>query len=107
MSPRGLTVTLVVLGLGLCPQGTLAKKPKPQPCPGGRFMVEGQSLIPDAASPVPDVVVITDRRVSIVSGCEPARFRRHVTRGGTTVRVHWRRCGELRKVRLRAKVVPN
>ncbi|MCW5889143.1 MAG: hypothetical protein KIT14_01185 [bacterium] len=82
-----------------------AKRPKPEPCAGGRFLVlEGGPLVAEAGSPRFDAVAIAAGQVGIDSGCAPARVKLKATKKGTVVRARWARCGSARAVKLQATI---
>ncbi len=80
----------LVLGLG----PTEAKKPpKPAACPGGRFPVAGEPLVPGGAGE--DAIVIDATQVSVASGCPATTAKRKLTRKGTVLTARWKGCGSL------------
>ncbi|HYR95761.1 MAG TPA: C1 family peptidase [Candidatus Binatus sp.] len=79
---------------GAAPTSALARRrPKPTPCPGGRYPVVGGPLVP--GGPTPDAVIVVDQQVSVVSGCAELQARRRVTRKRTILVAHWKACGAL------------
>src|SRR5262245_1638447 len=64
-------------------------------CPDGCFRVEGDPLLG-----VEDTVVIEGRLVSTRTSCAPKKAK--LRQGGRRRAVRWKRCGEARKVRLKA-----
>jgi hypothetical protein len=96
-SARGLVLTMAAVGILLCPPDGLAKKrkhPKPIPCPGGRFVVQNDPLIPGL--PGSDAVVLAGTMASTTSGCDDVRAKIKATKGATIVTVHWKSCNGLR-----------
>jgi hypothetical protein len=77
---------------------------KPSVCPEGRF-VQATRILPGAANESFDAVIIQNGQIAIASGCDPARVHLKATRKGTRVRAAWRRCGDLRRVRLSGTIV--
>lgn len=74
-------------------------------CPDDRF-VQASRILPGPAGLAVDAVVIQNRQISIASGCDPTRVQLKATRAGfTRVRAAWKRCGDLRRVRLSGKIV--
>jgi hypothetical protein len=73
-------------------------------CPDGRF-VQTDRILPGSADGAFDAVVIQDGQASIESGCAPTRVRLRGTRSGTRVRAKWKRCGDIKKVRLQATII--
>jgi hypothetical protein len=86
---------VVVAGLLVgSPGSAFAKKtPLPDACPGGRFPVAGDPLVPGGASP--DAILIDGTQVSVVSGCPALAARRKLTKKGTRLVAVWQGCGSL------------
>lgn len=82
-------VLLLVAALLLAPLPAGAKKTKPQPCPGGRYLIAVGPLLP-AATPV-DVIVVGST-IALESGCAPIATQLKATRKGTVVRARWKSC---------------
>ncbi len=105
-------VVLLALGtsvLGLVAPGpaALAKRPKPTPCPPGRFLVDGQNapLLQGSTAPRTDVVAIRDpRRLSIASGCPEIDAKIKAGRKFTQVNARWGVCGAASGVRLKGRI---
>jgi len=73
-------------------------------CSGGRFLVANALLGGGYRAGTTDAVVVEAGRVSIASGCPSARVRMKASRKGTTLKAVWGECGEIRGVRLRARI---
>jgi hypothetical protein len=96
-----LSAVLVLSGVA----GSPAAAERFPVCPDGRFVQAGR-ILPGSADGAFDAVVIQDGQVSIESGCEPTRVRlKGLRTGDTRVRAKWRRCGDLKKVRLQATII--
>ncbi len=93
----------VVLGLAVCGvlgiEGAEAKKPKPTPCPGGRWPAAGTL----DGTPV-TAIAIDGQQVALEGACEAVRARRKVSRASTVLRARWRRCGAEQGVSLVARL---
>ncbi len=70
----------------------VAKRPKPTPCPGGRFLVEGEALVAGDSTAPHEPVVISSTTVSIGDACQPVRGKVAATKRGTTVKAAWQAC---------------
>jgi serine/threonine-protein kinase len=105
LRPTGVESSTIalLLALGVVAAAAPAPAAAPPPCPDVRFLVD-EPLVPGTALAFDAIVVDADGNASIASGCAPARAR--VSRRGTTgtIRVRWKACGELRSVRLTAKM---
>jgi len=99
-----LLAKLLCLSLVVMSAPARPRRPKPTPCPGGRFTVAGEPLVAGGTPPDADAVRITGSEVSIDSGCATTAFHRNVTREATIVTARWKTCGDLRKVRLVAHI---
>jgi hypothetical protein len=84
------------------PAATHKRHKKPPACPSGRYLVRGAALIPAAAPPSVDAVVVQDQDVGIDSGCPVSKGRVTPMTQGTQVLGKWASCGPLEGVRLRA-----
>lgn len=96
---------LVAIGLtlGLLAVGRPASGGRPV-CPDGRFLSEIR-ILPGSADAAFDAVVVENGQVSIASGCEPTRARlRGLKSGDTRLRAKWKRCGDLKRVRLNGTI---
>ncbi len=99
---RGSVLVVLSVALVLFFAGTgRSKRPKPQPCPGGRYIVTGTALVTgDSSGPVEPVVIGTE--ISIGNACDPVHAKLKATKHGTTVRAVWPSCaGLMGKVKLR------
>jgi cysteine-rich repeat protein len=80
----------------------------PLQCPGGRFLLDpGDSpLLGGAPTSQADAVVLRPAESFVsIAGCgEPVRLHLRQRRGGAEIRATWEACGDLRNVRLRARV---
>lgn len=85
-----LSVALAALSLDLVAGALAAKRPKPEPCAGGRFLVAGDPLLPGGTA-TPDAVIVGDT-ASIASGCAPVRVRVKATKKGTRLTAKWKSC---------------
>ena len=97
-------VSVVSLVAVIAPVG--ARKPTPQPCPPARYVVaHGAEAIVGDTAPLPAVVAVVGRQVSLGAHCP--LISASVTankRGMTIVKAHWGACGTLSKVRLTATI---
>jgi RHS repeat-associated protein len=85
---------------------TRAARPRPEPCPGGRFLLDPAAppLVPGAVGP--EVLVLeADGAVSITSGCELVTAVVKAKRKATKVRATFPTCGSLANAKLRVKIV--
>lgn len=81
-----------------------ARRNKPTPCTGGRFVVEGERLTGGGAVPA-DAVTLAGKQVSTASGCSPVTARVKATRKTTVVRARWSSCAGIRgRVTLQARI---
>ncbi|HEY3189441.1 MAG TPA: vanadium-dependent haloperoxidase [Solirubrobacteraceae bacterium] len=79
-----------------------AKKPRPAPCPGGRFLLGSQAF--DGAVAAPPAVVVQGTQVSVDGACAPTTGTLRTARKGTIVRARWQGCiGVFGPVRLAAR----
>jgi RHS repeat-associated protein len=97
--PWLVSVLLVTLLVPAAP--SLARR---TPCPGGSFVQRTPLLGLMPLGGNPDVVEIENKQVSIASGCPAKRAKIKAKKTETRVRVTWKRCGTLRKVRLKAAI---
>lgn len=98
-TPASAALAILVLGSYLPAEG------KPPACTDARFVASAPILAGDAGSPLGAFVTLADGQVTIGSGCGPARARlRGLRFGATRLRARWKRCGDLRRVRLRARI---
>ncbi len=71
-------------------------------CPPGRFLLPaGVQLVPGGAV-AEDVIVVAPGQVAIQSGCEPTVLRASGKGTLVALRAKWPRCGQLKRVKLRA-----
>jgi cysteine-rich repeat protein len=96
-----LVVSMVALSLLLAGTGRSAK-PKPQPCPGGRYIVTGSPLVTgDAAVEV----LVIGSQASLGNACNPVHAKLKATKQGTTVTALWPSCTGLKgKAKLSGKL---
>lgn len=74
--------------------------PRPLPCPGGRFRVEGD-VVPGG------VLVLDGDQASLPGRCPAARVTvAHPARSVTAVRTSWKACGGTDRLRLRLRFEP-
>jgi len=93
----GLVVSMVGLSLLFAGTGRTAKS-KPQPCPGGRYIVTGGPIV--AGDPAVEAVVIGSQ-ASLGSACNPVHAKLKATKHGTVVTALWPSCAGLKgKVKL-------
>ncbi len=86
-----LIVLSLALVLGFARTGR-SRRPKPQPCPGGRYIVTGPPLVAGDSSDQIEPVVIGPQ-ISIGNACNPVRAKLKATRQGTTlVMAVWPSC---------------
>ena len=80
-----LALVLVFAGTGR------SKRPKRQPCPGGRYIVTGGALVTgDSSGPIEPVVI--GSQISIGNACNPVRAKLKVVKQGTSVMAVWPSC---------------
>lgn len=82
---------------------------KPTACGDGRFVAPA-SILPGAGSAdgAFDAVVFAKGRISIESGCPAVRAKLKGRKDGSTVvKAQWKKCGDLKKVRLSGRIVPD
>jgi hypothetical protein len=102
---RKRTLSLAIAALGLL-GGAGMVSAKRQPCPAGRYVVQGGALLPGAPTSQVDVVSIggTPPTAELSIGCTAAHLKGAVkveaVRRGTKVAAQWRGCAGLAKVRL-------
>jgi hypothetical protein len=105
----GATALLLVLLVGAA--GTLvssAARPKPEPCPDGRYLVDGAPLLSGAATTPADGVTVAGGQVSLDGACPPVAGKVKTKRKGTSVKTTWPLCeGVEGKVRLKGKIEPS
>jgi hypothetical protein len=89
----GVVGAFVLLGLAAPSSEVLARRPLPEACPGGRFPIAGDPLVPGGASD--DGIEIDGTQVAIDSGCPAVAARRKRTRSGTRLVARWKSCGTL------------
>ncbi len=99
MLPRFAASFALAVLLAAAPAGAAATPP----CAGVRFLVD-TPIVPGSALPFDAVTVDAAGDATADSGCPAAHARIGVRRGDDVVRVYWPACGELRSVRLSAKV---
>lgn len=88
MRTSSIFLALVVASALIVPSNVAAK---PQACPGGRFLVSGAPIMPGIAGAA-DVVDMSGRMVSVLSGCDPAKATVRASIKATRIRVKWRSC---------------
>jgi outer membrane protein assembly factor BamB len=82
----------------------LARRPRPAPCPDGRFALTGSQ--PVGTSDVPKILVLANGSVAIDPICPPVAARIRATRKATRLRATWPACsGVAGRVRLEARLV--
>ena len=107
LAATGIVVAaLVIVAAWALPERAAAKKRAlPPACPGGRFVVVGEPLIPGAAASVvgaADAFQVGGGQVTLLGGCGPAPARLKPTRKGTRLRATWPGCPGVRgRVRMR------
>lgn len=107
-----LSTVAVLLSVGLSGESVVPQRhPRPEPCPSGRFLVTGAQLVVGGGASLTDAVRILGGQVMVDSGCALTTGKRgkvKIRRSGVTrVKARWRTCGELRKVRLKARIAPD
>src|SRR3989441_7773713 len=85
-----------------------ASSKRPESCPGGRFLVLGESLVDsDPASPN-EPIVISGTTISIGEACPPTKARLRGSALGSRLTAKWHTCLGLHgRARLRALIDPN
>jgi C-terminal peptidase prc len=97
---------LALLGALLVAAG--AEAAKPPPCPGGRYVVDGERLLAGDVLPGPDDVFFSPTQVAIASGCRTAAVKLRGSKRGTRLKAVWTGCsGATGKVKLKAKLDPS
>src|SRR5262245_19180582 len=101
-------LTGLILATALPPASVEGKrKPRRVPCPGGTFLVIGDSLIPGGAPPFEDRLQLGGGRLAFSSGCPATAMKARATRRGTRVRARWSGCpGLAGHVRLKGVIDP-
>jgi cysteine-rich repeat protein len=101
---------VVVLTLALLEPAAAKKTPPAPACPGGRFVVVGEPLIPGAAAVVvggADAFQVGGGQVTLLGRCGAAPARLKATRKGTRLRATWPSCPGLSgRVTMRALIDP-
>jgi Papain family cysteine protease len=82
-----------VVSIAVVPPVMAKRAPKPPACPGGRFPIPGEVLVPGGLAP--DAVVIDAGKISVASGCPPVEVKPKRTRTQTVLRARWAGCGTL------------
>lgn len=86
---RALGIVIVWLAIVVT---TTADAKKAQPCPGGRYLVSGPSLV-GALDGAMDVVEMSGKMIGVASGCAPVKSRvRGNAAHGTKIRARWSSC---------------
>ncbi len=102
-----LALLLVLLASGDRERAS-ARKPKPAPCPPGRFLVlpGAGALLPDATGGTVGTEALAVDGITVALGerCPAVRATIRATRRFTKVVVRWPACGDVRRVRLIAKI---
>ena len=104
MRLRQLALTAIAgLGLLAFAASVPAKKPKPQLCPEGSFLVTSGSLVGGS----PQIITISDAHLSVGEVCPAVSVRRKARKKFTSVTGTWRGCGSALagQVRLQAKIL--
>src|SRR5262249_6270676 len=104
---RGSVIVVLSVALVLVSAGTgHSKKSKPQPCPGGRYIVSGAPLVAGDSSGQIEPVAI-GAQISIGNACNPVHAKLKATKHGTTVMAAWPSCAGLKgKVKLTGTLDP-
>ena len=89
---RTTAIVLLLAGALLDPVRADAKPP---PCAEGRFLVPDVPLLNESGAPLPDVVGLAGRMLSVRSGCDPVKARVRATAKGTRIRARWKSCAGL------------
>ena len=76
MRTTPIAISVFVTAALMAPGRLDAKLP---PCPGGRYLVAGTPLANALDAPSPDVVGLSGRMVSVLSGCDPVKARVRAT----------------------------
>ena len=106
LRPWPLASTLALTLLVFATLG-LSKQPKPQLCPGGRFLVQGESLVASDSAAPNEPVVIGGTQVALGDVCQSVSGKLKATKRGTRVGVRWPFCSGLTgPVRLKATIEP-
>jgi len=100
---RAFVLVVSMVGLSLLFAGTgRSAKPKPQPCPGGRYIVTGSPLV--TGDPAVEVVVIGSQ-ASVGNACNSVHAKLKATKHGTNVTAVWPSCAGLKgKAKLTGKL---
>jgi hypothetical protein len=102
--PAFARIAFIVLAFALTVRPAVAKRAV---CPDGRF-VQAERILPAAGSAggAFDALVVESGKISIESGCGPAKVhQKGLKSGATRVRAKWGTCGTLRKVHLAGTII--
>ena len=83
---------VVVLALVLSDGMAAAKKPRPQACSRGTFLVEESSVLDADVTADRRLLRIQDGRMTVGGACASAKVKLKATRKGTAVAASWKRC---------------
>ena len=77
---------VVVLAL-LLAVPSWARKPRPDPCPVGRFLTaDGAHVVANVAAPASETIVIEPTSITIDPACERITFKPRIKRKGTIIK---------------------
>lgn len=91
---------LLLLAVAFEPQVVDARPP--EPCAPGRFLVTS-SVLPPGGEPL-QAVTIDPAGTLTIDGCGPVAVSVRPTRTATRLRARWAPCGDLRRLRLEARI---
>ena len=102
-----MTRSLVLVVLALAIPAAAAPRKRVEPCPAGRFLVQGTPLLAGAASSAADAIEIGTTRIAIGTACAPVAPKQYKgTAKGTKVKAKWSSCtGFTGKVTLTGTIV--
>lgn len=105
MRPLASVLAILLGSGGLLGAASSAGAAQPV-CPGGRFAIEGEALLPgDLAGG--DSLFLAHGEVTVASGCPLRAVKLRGTRRGTTLKATWLACdGAVGKVKLKARIDP-
>jgi hypothetical protein len=83
------------------------RRPKPVPCPDGRWVVTAGADRLGDGSGAPVVLALSGGVATLDGGCAPSAQRVRVTRRGTRLRLRLGSCGGLANVKVKATLAPS
>jgi hypothetical protein len=94
-----------LIALAFLTYSEASKHKHPPPCPGGRFLVQGDALVAGDTAVSPEPVMLGGTQVSIGDVCSPTTASVKASKQGTKVKARWAGCtGLTGKVKLKATI---